>query len=175
MSLGRRTSPFLRAVAALAAAAAMAVVAACSSSSGQGGEPQVDSGAADSSTCTGERCAQLDAAADVPPFDTGWVCPDIPETNVGSDCDTCVQTHCDAMWCTCAQQQVVVDAGPIGCLAFLACTMSCPADGGASAACSDAGCAATSSQADQQNAQALLSCIAQSCATACAGLTTLEI
>jgi len=175
MSLGRRTSPSLGALGAVGAATAIAVVAACSSSSGQGGQPAVDSGAADSSACTAEGCAPLDAAADVAPFDAGWVCGLIPETNVGSDCDTCIQSHCDTPWCRCAQEEVVIDAGPTGCLALLACTMSCPADGGASASCGDAGCAASSSPTESQNARTLLSCIAQSCATACSGLTTLEI
>ncbi len=155
----------------LCAVVAMAI-GACSSSSGQPVQSSGDSGAPDTSTC-GVDCGQVDAAVDVAPYDTGWVCPLIPETNVGSTCDACIQGSCDSLWCTCAQSEVVVDAGPNGCLAALACGTS-GADAG-DAGSADAGCAGVFSQADAQQAQTLLSCIAQSCATACMGLVTLEI
>jgi hypothetical protein len=164
-----RTASSLTLVAVVAITTAMAC---SSSSSGQPAQSSSDSGMPDTSTCGAQGCGQVDAASDVAPYDTGWVCPLIPESNVGSTCDACIQSSCDADWCTCAQSEVVVDAGPTGCLAYLACTMSCPVDSGS---CADAGCAAASSQSDQQQAQTLLSCIAQSCATACPGLTTLDI
>jgi hypothetical protein len=152
----------------LCAVVAMAI-GACSSSSGQPVQSSGDSGTPDTSTC-GLDCGPVDAAVDVAPYDTGWVCPLIPETNVGSTCDACIQSSCDSLWCTCAQSEVVVDAGPNGCLAAVACNAS-----GADAGSADAGCVGVFSQADAQQAQMLLSCITQSCATACAGLVTLEI
>lgn len=158
----------------LGAVATMVTVVACSSSSGQPAQSSGDSGSPDTSTCGAEDCGQVDAASDVAPYDAGWVCPLVPQTDVGSTCDTCIQSSCDSSWCSCAQSEVVVDAGPNGCLAYFACTASCPADAGDAGACADAGCGAFS-QTDQQQAQTLLSCIAQSCASACAGLTTLEI
>jgi hypothetical protein len=128
-----------------------------------------DGGSLDGGVCAEESgCDEDGGGVDAFVVDTGWVCPLIPESNAGADCDTCVQDHCDAVWCTCAQDTGTSDGGVSACLASLACLASCPADGGDGGAC--AGCSPGSfTQAEQQQAQALSSCMAQSCATQCPG------
>jgi hypothetical protein len=132
----------------------------------QGGS---DSGSADGGFCAEDSgCDQDDSGVDAFVVDTGWVCPLIPESNAGADCDTCVQTHCDAAWCTCAQDTGTSDGAVSACLAYLSCAVTCPLDGGDAGAC--AGCSpGTFTPAEQQQGQALSSCIAQSCATQCPG------
>jgi len=154
--------------------AAFAMLASCSQSSGGQTQATPEAGVPDTSTCATEGCGASDAAVDVAPFDTGWVCPLIPETDVGAGCDACIQSRCDVAWCTCAQDQQVDEAGTQGCLPSVTCGWSCLADAGDSGAC--AGCGAGAfTQAQQQEGQALLSCVAQSCATACTGLGALAL
>jgi hypothetical protein len=148
---------------------ALVLMAGCSQSSGGQTQATPEAGAQEASTCSAEGCGASDAAVDVAPFDAGWVCPLIPESDVGAGCDACIQSSCDAPWCTCAQDQQVNDAGTQGCLTSVSCGWSCPADAGDSGACGGCGEGAFTA-AQQQEGQALLSCIAQSCATACAGL-----
>jgi hypothetical protein len=171
------------------AAVSLGIAVGCSQSSGGQGSGQgstVDAGLPDVSLCGAYGCGQADAASDVAPLDTGWVCPLIPESSVGAGCDACIQTRCDARWCTCAQDQQVDDGGTQGCLTSLFCAWSCPADAGGTGESSDAGdggepgpCSACGpgafTTAQQQEGQALLSCIAQSCATACPGLSGLAL
>src|SRR5580700_8920732 len=129
------------------------------------GEGSSDAGPADGGFCAEDSgCDQDDGGVDAFVVDSGWVCPVIPESNAGADCDTCVQTHCDAAWCTCAQDTGTSDGGVSACLAYLSCAVTCPADGGDAGVCT--GCSPGAfTQAEQQQAQALSSCMAQSCAT----------
>jgi len=156
---------------------AVALTVGCSQSSGGQTQATPEAGAPDTGACAAdaaEGCSASDAALDVAPFDTGWACPLIPQSDVGAGCDACIQSRCDAAWCTCAQDQQVDDAGTQGCLPSVTCGWSCPVDAGDSGAC--AGCGAeVFTQAQQQEGQALLSCIAQSCATACVGLSGLAL
>jgi hypothetical protein len=97
-------------------------------------------------------------------------------SSAGASCDACVQASCDAHWCTCALDKTVNEAGTPGCLADLACMADCAGDAGDAGACADAGCAnAGFSASGGQDAQALLACMAQSCATACPAGTTLGL
>jgi hypothetical protein len=157
--------------------AAVALLAGCSKASNGQGQGATDAGS-DTTVC--EDCAQGDAEVDAGLVDTGWVCPFVPGSSAGAACDTCIQSSCDAVWCTCAEDRYGNEAGVPGCFAYLTCLQSCPADGGVSGDASvpgDAGACAecapgTYSATQEQEGQAVLSCIAQSCATECpAGFT----
>jgi hypothetical protein len=143
-------------------------VAACSHASPGNGSPDYDGGTLDGTACIGAACEEDDAEVDAFVVDTGWACPVVPESNVGASCDTCVQTHCDAAWCKCAQDTGTSDGGVSACLAYLSCLATCPADGGEAGPCS--GCSSGAfTPAEQLEGQALSSCIAQSCAPECPG------
>jgi hypothetical protein len=159
---------------------AIAMVAGCSQASKSHGQPGLDGGA-DASAC-GDDC-EADAGADAGLVDTGWVCPIVPGTSAGASCDACIQSSCDAVWCTCAEDKFGNEAGVPGCFGYLTCLQSCAADGGVPTDGGDGGptgpcseCApGTYSTAEQQEAQAVLACIAQSCATQCPATTTFSL
>jgi hypothetical protein len=131
-------------------------------------EESSEGGSQDGAVCAEESCAPDDAEVDAFVVDTGWACSLVPESNAGATCDTCVQTHCDAAWCTCAQDVGTSDGAVSACLAYLSCQATCAADGGDAGAC--AGCSSGAfTQAEQQQGAALSSCIAQSCAAECPG------
>lgn len=142
------------------------LAAGCTHKAADEGGP--DGGSPDGGVCAEESGCDDEGGADAFVVDTGWACPVIPESTAGADCDTCVQTHCDAAWCACAQDTGTSDGGVSACLAYLSCLASCPVDGGDGGAC--AGCAPGAfTQAEQEQGQALSSCMAQSCATQCPG------
>jgi hypothetical protein len=144
----------------------------CSHASSGPGRTTGDAAAPDATSCSAEDDC-IDATADAPAPDTGWACPVIPESNVGADCDACIQKSCDAQWCACEGDTTLVEAGTPECLAYLTCLEDCP-DGGDAGGCPGGGCAAVaSSPTSQQKGQALLMCIVQSCATACPGAVDL--
>jgi hypothetical protein len=152
-----------------------AVTIGCSHSSAS--HTTEDAGTSDATACGDEDgCGQSDAETDVLVVDTGWVCPVIPESNAGTTCDTCIQTHCDAHWCACEADKNIDEAGTPECLAYLTCLETCPVDAGDAEACPTAGCAPSAfGQTSQQNGQALFACIAQSCASACPGVISLSL
>ena len=143
---------------------AIVVAAGCTHSNAGAGSS--DGGSEEGGVCAEDSgCEGDDGGVDAFAVDTGWVCPVIPESNAGADCDTCVQTHCDAPWCTCAQDTGTSDGGVSACLAYLSCAVSCPPDAGDAGACG--GCMPGSLGLAQAQAMQLVNCIDESCATQC--------
>jgi hypothetical protein len=155
------------------AAAALAV--GCSHASAGPGRGPPEAGPSDAASCgDDESCGPGDGEADAAVVDTGWVCPVVPASNVGATCDACIQAHCDAHWCACAEDTKTNDASTPECLVYLACLETCPADAGDAETCPSAGCdSGAYDQASEQDGQALFTCIAQSCGSACPGVVSL--
>lgn len=175
MTRRRRLAPPL-----CAALSIFVLAVACSHSSGGGSSAGDDGGGLDVTVCADEDCTDA-AEEDGFAVDTGWVCPVVPVSSAGAGCDACVQASCDAKWCACAQDKTVNEAGTPGCLAELACLEACASGGeggdggdGAVSTCSDSGCSSGYGATESQDAQALVACMAQSCATACPAGTTLQ-
>jgi hypothetical protein len=97
-------------------------------------------------------------------------------TEIGTNnptCDSCVRTSCNAQMCACTGDPTVDDAGFPQCVNDVQCIVDCVAGNpdagvapGTPSECESA-CGSSYSATENQNAAALVSCLAANCAQQC--------